>query len=147
MSFKLWVNKLQRLDHKQKNLFLLPTKGIHIHLMSNFCAMSSPHKPPTLGLWLSFILAPAASTVLLGMWTEKSLSHLVGGPGPQDAQAKNVTPRVSNMLLQGQVFPRKGSNKKRNSRIVHTVMVLNRERNSEISLLHMHQLHNTVILW
>lgn len=32
---------------------------------------------------------------------EKSLSHLVEGPGPQDLQAKNVTLTVSDMLLQG----------------------------------------------
>lgn len=32
---------------------------------------------------------------------EKSLSHLVEGPDPQDWKAKNVTLTVSDMLLQG----------------------------------------------
>lgn len=64
------------------------------HLLLNHLHWTRRH------LYLNFILAPAASTVLL-VWTEKSLSHLVGGPGPQDSQAKNGTLTVSNMLLQG----------------------------------------------
>lgn len=66
--------------------------------------MPSPLRAPTLGQGDTF--SSASSWLLLppcAPWhmEENSLSHLVGGAGPQDLQAKSVTLTVSNMLLQG----------------------------------------------
>lgn len=142
VSFKPWLIKPQSLDHKQTNLFLLNSDSSDVKLLCHATSPLTTYMGPGRHPELSSILVPAASTVLLGTWTEKSLSHLEEGPGPQDSQAKNVTLAASNFWNCTQFFPRKGSNKKRNLRIVYPVLVLNRERNSEISVLHIHQLCN-----
>lgn len=140
MGFKLWLMKSQRLDHTQTNLFPLPTKGICVHLLSRdflhyLCAMPPLLKAPSLGQGpfgdvrggafssaSSGHLLPPLHSVARG---QRSLSHLVGHPGPQDPQANDIITIVSNILL-----PRKDSSKKRNSSIVHSVLAPTRERNS-----------------
>lgn len=103
VSFNLWVIKPQRLDHKQTNLFLWLQREFRFI----WCKTSVPcHLPLEHLHWARETslaqLHPGPCCLHCTPWhmEEKSLSHLGGGAGPQDLQAKSVTLTVSNMLLQ-----------------------------------------------
>lgn len=139
MSFKLWLIKSQRLDHTQTHFHSLQREFVFIWHQETSCAPSVPCHPslnhqhwagavwrgPWGRLYNSFILTPALPIAFCNLRTYRSLSHLVGGPGPQNPQGRDIITVVSNILPAC-----KDSNNKRNLSIVCSVLALNGRRNS-----------------